>query len=54
MPELDGEYTVFGRVIDGLEMLDLISRKPADTNDYPLERIQIRKARILPREEVGS
>jgi peptidyl-prolyl cis-trans isomerase B (cyclophilin B) len=54
MPELDGEYTVFGRVIEGMELLDTISRKPADTNDSPIERVTVRKARMVPRERAGA
>jgi len=49
MPDLDGKYTVFGNVIAGQEVLDVISRKAADTNDNPVERIVIRRARIVDR-----
>lgn len=52
MPNLDGQYTVFGRVIDGMELVDLISTRPADTNDNPIDRIVIKSLRILPREKV--
>lgn len=45
-PTLDNEYTVFGQVTAGLEFLDLMSRRPRDTNDYPLERILIRSILI--------
>ena len=50
MPSYDGLYTVFGNVIYGLEALDTLSTKPVDTNDYPLDRIQIKSIKILPRE----
>ena len=49
-PKLDGQYTVFGNVIQGMDVLDLISNKPSDTNDYPIERVELRKVRIVPRE----
>jgi peptidyl-prolyl cis-trans isomerase B (cyclophilin B) len=48
-PQLDGKYTVFGQVIQGLDVLELISNKPADTNDYPIERIRIRNTKLVDR-----
>jgi cyclophilin family peptidyl-prolyl cis-trans isomerase len=53
-PQLDGKYTVFGSVIQGLDVLETISNKPTDTNDYPIERIVLRKVRIIPREELPA
>lgn len=53
LPDYDGQYTVFGRVIAGLEALETISRQPADTNDYPIERVEIRRTKLLPRERAG-
>jgi cyclophilin family peptidyl-prolyl cis-trans isomerase len=47
--QLDGKYTVFGQVIQGLDVLELISNKPADTNDYPVERIVIRDIKFVDR-----
>ncbi len=38
-PFLDGNYTVFGRVLDGLEVIDTISNAPRDPRDRPLEDI---------------
>ncbi len=52
MPEYNGQYTVFGNVIYGLDTLDLISMKPVDSNDYPLERCVIRSVKIMPREKL--
>jgi cyclophilin family peptidyl-prolyl cis-trans isomerase len=34
-PHLDGEYTVFGRVIKGLEVIDKIAAQPKDQGDRP-------------------
>jgi peptidyl-prolyl cis-trans isomerase B (cyclophilin B) len=48
-PKLDGQYTVFGNVIQGMEVLDLISNKPTDTNDNPTERIELRRVSIVDR-----
>ena len=48
-PQLDGQYTVFGHVIEGLDALDQISARPADSNDNPTDRIVIKSVRIIPR-----
>jgi cyclophilin family peptidyl-prolyl cis-trans isomerase len=44
MPELDGQYTVFGHVTDGMEVLEELSLEPADTNDNPTTAIVIKEA----------
>ncbi len=49
MPELDGKYTVFAHVIEGMDVLDKISAQPADTNDNPLEHVTIKSIKIQPR-----
>ncbi len=41
LPKLDREYTVFGKVISGLEYLDQISKSATDSNNNPSERIEI-------------
>ena len=51
-PQLDGKYTVFGNVIRGLDVLESISNRSADTNDYPIERILLKKVTIIPREKL--
>ncbi len=48
-PALDGKYTVFGRVLEGLEDLDQISRKTTDPNNFPLEKIVIKRIVLEPR-----
>ena len=53
-PQLDGKYTVFGNVISGLDVLESISNRSADTNDYPIERILLKKVSIIPREKVSA
>lgn len=37
-PHLDGEYAAFGKVIEGLEIVDKIATTPTDYNDRPLEK----------------
>lgn len=41
-PHLDGEYTVFGKVIQGLEIVDWIAEQPADDNNRPLDDIHMK------------
>jgi peptidyl-prolyl cis-trans isomerase B (cyclophilin B) len=40
-PHLDGQYTVFGEVTDGMDVVDQIVSQPRDQNDNPLERIEM-------------
>lgn len=47
MAALDGQYTVFGQVISGIETLERISRVPADSNDCPLERIEVKSIQVV-------
>jgi peptidyl-prolyl cis-trans isomerase B (cyclophilin B) len=38
-PHLDGAYTVFGEVIEGLEIIDTIASRPCDAYNRPLEDV---------------
>lgn len=38
---LDGQYTVFGEVVKGMEVADKIVNQPRDSRDNPLERIEM-------------
>jgi len=49
MPQLDGEYTVFGEVIEGLDVLKFVSGQKTDSNDFPLEKIVIQSIHLEPR-----
>ena len=40
-PMLDGQYTVFGKVIKGLEVIDKIATQPKDPSDRPLEDLRM-------------
>jgi len=46
-PHLDGNYTVFGEVVKGLEVVDAIAGVERDANDRPKEDIRIKKMRII-------
>ncbi|MDD3078890.1 MAG: peptidylprolyl isomerase [Paludibacter sp.] len=43
-PHLDGEYTVFGEVLDGFDVINRISAAKTDKMDRPLRDIRIIKA----------
>ena len=38
---LDGNYTVYGRVVQGMEVVDTIVASPRDVNDVPLQKISM-------------
>lgn len=38
-PHLDGQHTVFGQVIEGLEVIDAIAAVKVDEGDWPIEDI---------------
>jgi peptidyl-prolyl cis-trans isomerase B (cyclophilin B) len=40
-PFLDGDYTVFGKVIKGMDVIDKIAVVPGDQSDRPLEDIPV-------------
>lgn len=46
-PHLDGQYTVFGEVTEGLEVIDKIQQSLTDDNSRPLEDIRILKATVV-------
>lgn len=41
-PHLDGEHTVFGKVVRGLDVVEALSQQPTDNVNWPLERVGIR------------
>jgi len=47
-PKLNGEYSVFGRVLDGMDALEAISRRNTDANNFPLEKIVIKSIILEP------
>ncbi len=46
-PELDGEYTVFGRLIDGWKTIDKIQNLETDELDNPKKPVRIKRAYIV-------
>jgi len=41
-PFLNGQYTVFGEVVSGMDAVDKIVSQPRDQNDNPNERIEMK------------
>ncbi|MCI0423712.1 MAG: peptidylprolyl isomerase [Acidobacteria bacterium] len=46
--QLDGQYTAWGRVVEGMDVVDKISALPAGSDQMAQERIEIRKAFLRP------
>lgn len=46
-PQLDGEYTVFGHLVEGYDVLDAISKVETDERDKPLKDVIIIEAKML-------
>ena len=41
-PHLDGSYTVFGEVLEGMEVVDKIASVPRDRTDRPLQDVRMK------------
>lgn len=46
-PHLDGEYTVFGEVISGIEVVDKIQNVATGANDRPVDDVKIISMKVL-------
>ena len=46
-PHIDGTYTIFGEVLEGMDIATRISKVPIGSQFRPLEDIRIRRIRIL-------
>jgi len=50
-PHLDNQYTVFGRLIEGYDVLDAIAEVKTNQRDRPEEDVRIIKARMIKRKK---
>lgn len=48
LPNLDGEYTVFGQVIQGMNVVESMSKAVVDSNDAPLKRVEVVSTALIP------
>ena len=44
---LDGDYTIFGEVISGMDVVDEIAAQKTDDGDWPLRNVYIKKVEII-------
>src|SRR5207247_10998316 len=48
-PQFTGQFTAFGHVVEGIEVVDKISATPVDDKQIAKERIEIKDIAIRPR-----
>ena len=46
-PSLDGDYSVFGQVFEGMDVVDRIAAVNTDGNDKPMEDVVIETVKIV-------
>ncbi|MEM7147631.1 MAG: peptidylprolyl isomerase [Verrucomicrobiota bacterium] len=54
IPQLDKDYTVFGKVVEGMDVLDAMADSLTDSNDNPVRRIEIKTAAVGDVGAIGS
>ena len=45
-PHLDGKHVVFGEVVKGLDILDIMENMPTNQGDEPVQLLYIRNTRV--------
>lgn len=51
-PNLDNQYTVFGKLIKGYDVLDKIATTPTEPPNRPIKRMNIESIKIVPADSV--
>jgi peptidyl-prolyl cis-trans isomerase B (cyclophilin B) len=55
IPRLDGDYTIFGKIIKGMDIIDRIVNVPRDKQDQPLSPISLRiEIKYLSKSEIAA
>ena len=45
-PHLDGKYTAYGKVVEGMDTVDKIATSPTGANDRPRNLVSIKSIKI--------
>jgi peptidyl-prolyl cis-trans isomerase B (cyclophilin B) len=51
VPHLDGDYTVYGELVNGIEIIDKITAVKTNSSKRPLEDVRIIKAKLIKRKK---
>ena len=46
-PHLDGQYAAFGKVVEGMEVVDEIAEAETDYRDRPIDRVIMKEVKII-------
>jgi peptidyl-prolyl cis-trans isomerase-like 1 len=53
-PYLDKKHTIFGRVKEGMRVVERLSSVAVDANDRPVEEIKVYKSRVQSDDSVAD
>ena len=53
-PSLDGNYTIYGEVLEGMDVVDYIVNVPRDSKDNPLVKVEMNIIKLNPDEVLDN